>query len=166
MTHGVIDGNGRLVSRNHGSVPDSLQKRLTRRQEKLAFSLSDSVWLSQGDVRQVQLAKGAIRTGIEFLLRHSGVGPADVDEVLIAGAFGYHLKEKNLIAIGLLPRAFEGKITFVGNTSRTGGKAFLLNRSSRHKIAEVVKNVETIELANYKDFDRTFVNFLRFQERQ
>ncbi len=164
VTYGVIDGSGRLVSLNHGSVPDALQRRLTARRGKLTFSLSDTVYLSQGDVRQVQLAKGAIRTGIEFLLRHAGIGPADVDEVLIAGAFGYHLKEKNLTAIGLLPREFEGKITFVGNTSRTGGMAFLLNRSSRREIEEVVKNVETIELANYKDFDRTFVNFLNFRE--
>jgi len=159
---GVIDKSGRLVNRNHGAVPRSLQERLVQTQGKLGFALSEAVYLSQGDIRQVQLAKGAIRTGIEFLLRHLAAGPSAVDRVLIAGAFGYHLREKNLIAIGLLPADFEGKIEFVGNTSRTGGIAFLLNQSYGGEIEKVVRHIETIELANYKDFDRTFVNFLRF----
>ncbi|OPY66138.1 MAG: Phenol hydroxylase P5 protein [Syntrophorhabdaceae bacterium PtaU1.Bin034] len=159
---GAIDKNGRLVNLNHGALPRPVAARLFKEQGKLRFSLSETVYLSQGDIRQVQLAKGAIRTGIEFLLRHVGVGPSAVDEILIAGAFGYHLREKNLIAIGLLPPEFEGKIKFVGNTSRTGAIAFLLNESYRGEIEEVVKHIETIELANYEDFDRTFVNFLRF----
>jgi uncharacterized 2Fe-2S/4Fe-4S cluster protein (DUF4445 family) len=143
-------------------VPRSFQERLAQMHGKLGFALSETVYLSQGDIRQVQLAKGAIRTGIEFLLRHAGAGPSGVDRVLIAGAFGYHLREKNLIAIGLLPPEFEGKIEFVGNTSRTGGIAFLLSQSYRGEIEKVVRGIETIELANYKDFDRAFVNFLRF----
>jgi uncharacterized 2Fe-2S/4Fe-4S cluster protein (DUF4445 family) len=110
----------------------------------------------------VQLAKGAIRTGVEYLLRDAGVGPSDVDEVLIAGAFGYHLREKNLLALGLLPGEFKGKVGFVGNTSKTGGVAFLLNKGYRTEMEGVARAVRTIELADYKDFDRTFVNFLRF----
>jgi uncharacterized 2Fe-2S/4Fe-4S cluster protein (DUF4445 family) len=162
VANGAVDKNGRLVNLNHGSLPRCLGERLVHKQGKLVFSLSESVYLTQGDIRQVQLAKGAIRTGIEFLLRHAGVGPAAVDRVLIAGAFGYHLRERNLIVTGLLPAEFEGKIEFVGNTSRTGGIAFLLNQTYRGEIEKVVRQIETIELANYKDFDRTFVNFLRF----
>ncbi len=162
VTHGIIDGNGRLGRTGHGAGPSPLKERLGLVGGKPVFHLIDGVYLSQGDIRQVQLAKGAIRTGIEYLLRDTGVSPAEVDEVLIAGAFGYHLREKNLVAVGLLPEAFRGKINFVGNTSRTGGVAFLLNKSYREEIERVVKTVRTIELANYRDFDKTFVNFLRF----
>jgi len=162
VAHHVIDGSGRLAHPNHGSLARALGQRLVLRSGKPVFRLSDTIYLSQGDVRQVQLAKGAIRTGIEYLLRHTGVGPAEVDEVLIAGAFGFHLREKNLLAIGLLPEPFRGKVNFVGNTSKTGGVAFLLNKGYRAEMEKVVEAVQTIELANYKDFDRTFVNFLRF----
>ena len=159
VSHRVIDKNGRLVP------PDgdgALGERVSKKDGKPVFHLTDAVYLSQGDVRQVQLAKGAIRTGVEYLLRHAGIGPADVDEVLIAGAFGYHLKETNLIATGLLPQEFAGRINFVGNTSKTGGVAFLVNQGYRKEIEGVIRRIETIELANYPDFDRTFVNFLRF----
>jgi len=162
VTHRVIDGNGRLGRIGQGSSPSALKERLAIVSGKPVFHLTDAVYLSQSDIRQVQLAKGAIRTGIEYLLRAMGLRPAEVDEVLIAGAFGYHLREKNLLAIGLLPEAFRGKIRFVGNTSITGGVAFLLNKAYREEIERVTKTVQTIELANYPDFDRTFVNFLRF----
>jgi uncharacterized 2Fe-2S/4Fe-4S cluster protein (DUF4445 family) len=159
VSHRVIDRNGRLV---RPDVDGALGERLSKKDGKPVFHLTDTVYLSQGDVRQVQLAKGAIRTGVEYLLRHVGIGPKDVDEVLIAGAFGFHLREKNLIATGLLPQEFAGRIDFVGNTSKTGGIAFLVNQGYRREIEEVVRRIETIELANYPDFDRTFVGFLRF----
>jgi len=96
------------------------------------------------------------------LLENKGVRASDVDKVLIAGSFGYHLREKSLINIGLLPKEFEGKVEFVGNTSLSGAKAFLLNQTYREKMKETVKSVEVLELANYKDFDRVFVRCLSF----
>jgi uncharacterized 2Fe-2S/4Fe-4S cluster protein (DUF4445 family) len=162
VAHGVIDRNGRIAAGGNGSIPGVFKERLGLKDGKPVFFLSDSVYLSQGDVRQVQLAKGAIRTGVEYLLRDAGAGPGDVDAVLIAGAFGYHLKEKNLLALGLLPGEFRGKVSFVGNTSKTGGVAFLLNKGYRAEMEGVARAVRTIELADYEDFDRTFVNFLRF----
>jgi uncharacterized 2Fe-2S/4Fe-4S cluster protein (DUF4445 family) len=164
VRNGAVDRNGRLGNGNNGngSLPAALKERLGKKDGKPVFALSDRVYLSQGDVRQVQLAKGAVRTGIEYLLRDAGVRPSEVDEVLIAGAFGFHLRERSLLAIGLLPDQFEGKIEFVGNTSKTGGIAFLLNKTYRVEMKKVVEAVRTIELADYPDFDRTFVDFLRF----
>jgi uncharacterized 2Fe-2S/4Fe-4S cluster protein (DUF4445 family) len=162
VAHGAIDKNGRLVNTLNGALPAALRERLGTKDGRPIFALTDSIYLSQGDVRQVQLAKGAIRTGVEYLLRETGIVPDDVDEVLIAGAFGFHLRERSLLAIGLLPKSFEGKIRFVGNTSKTGGIAFLLNKGYREEMKKVVEAVRTIELADYPDFDRTFVNFLRF----
>jgi len=110
----------------------------------------------------VQLAKAAVRTGIEFLLQDAGIGPEEVDRILIAGSFGYHLQEKSLINVGLLPEEFAGKIEFVGNTSKSGGQAFLLNRGTRDEMAALVKAIQVIELVGVPDFDKVFVRRLGF----
>ncbi len=125
--------------------------------------LTDRVYLSQKDIRQVQLAKGAVRAGIEFLLRSKDITADIVDKVLIAGSFGYHLRAKSLINIGLLPWSLEEKIDFVGNTSKSGGRIFLLNKSYREQMESVVKKVDIVELSNYSDFDKVFVHCLSFK---
>ena len=162
VAYGVIDKNGRLKSPKNVEFPEFIKERLISQGGRLVFSLSEQVWLSQKDIRQVQLAKGAIRSGIEFLLAHEGLTAAAVDRVLIAGSFGYHLREKSLINLGLLPREFAGKVAMVGNTSKSGGQAFLLNKRYRREMAVVVKRVTQIELASFKDFDQVFVKCLGF----
>jgi uncharacterized 2Fe-2S/4Fe-4S cluster protein (DUF4445 family) len=162
VDHGVIGGNGRFVDAEKAVLPSLLKERLVKREGKVAFRVTEDLFLSQKDIRQVQLAKGAVRAGIEFLLQDTGIGAGEVDRVLIAGAFGYHLQEKSLLRLGLLPREFAGKIDFVGNTSKSGGQAFLLNRGFRDEMTAVVKDIEVIELANFPDFDKVFVRCLSF----
>lgn len=162
VAHGVINPNGKLVNPGDESILPSLRDRLEKRENKTIFKVSEKVFLSQKDIRQVQLAKGAVRTGIEFLLSSKGVSAADVDKVLIAGSFGYHLRAKSLMNIGLLPLEFEGKIEFIGNSSKSGGYGLLLNESYRDQMKEVVQEVEVVELANYQDFDKVFVKSLNF----
>ena len=167
VSSGVVGADGRLLaSDSPGSqaLAGSLQDRLVRRDGKPAFRISDRVHISQKDIRQVQLAKGAVRAGIELLLRESGCDPESVERVLIAGSFGYHLRAESLLTIGLLPPQFAGKVEFVGNTSKSGGEAFLLNRGARREMAVAVAGIEVLELANCPDFDRTFVRCLRFAE--
>lgn len=159
---GVVNKSGKFVDPEASDLPQALKEKLVKKDGKLVFKITDDVYLSQKDIRQVQLAKGAVRAGIEFLLANKGVKAEDVDKVLIAGSFGYHLRAKSLINIGLLPREFEGKIEFIGNTSKSGGHAFLLNKAYRNRMEELVKNIEVLELANYKDFDRVFVKCLNF----
>ncbi|HOP39745.1 MAG TPA: ASKHA domain-containing protein, partial [Geobacteraceae bacterium] len=163
VAHGVIGGNGRFVDPDRTPhLPASLKERLVPREGKPNFQVTEDVFLSQKDIRQVQLAKGAIRAGIEFLLQDSGIAAAQVDRVLIAGSFGYHLREKSLLNLGLLPKEFAGRIDFVGNTSKTGGQALLLNQGLRDEMTALVTAVEVIELANFPDFDRVFVKCLGF----
>ncbi len=139
-----------------------LERRLKKENGKTVFDIHQSVYLSQKDIRQVQLAKGAIRAGIECLLDANGLSTADVDQVYIAGSFGFHLNADSLINIGMLPEPFQGKISFLGNTAKTGGQALLLNQGTRRNVANLVKQVEVLELATYSDFDKTFVNCLNF----
>jgi uncharacterized 2Fe-2S/4Fe-4S cluster protein (DUF4445 family) len=162
VTAGVIAANGRFVSPQSAAIPKKLKARLVEKNGKIVFLVTENVWLTQKDIRQVQLAKGAIRAGIQLLLRHTWMSEAAVKKVLIAGSFGYHLRAESLIAIGLLPPEFKDRIEFVGNTSKTGGETFLLNRGSRDEMERLVHEVEVVELANSLDFDKVFVAALPF----
>lgn len=159
---GVIGANGRYVSPGTAVIPDSLNRRLVRSNGKTAFSITDRVCLTQQDIRQVQLAKGAIRAGIELLLRCLEIGAGDVAKVLIAGSFGYHLRAESLTALGLLPSEFIDNVSFVGNTSKTGCEAFLLDAGSRQEMERLAAGVEVVELAAADDFDKVFVESLKF----
>jgi uncharacterized 2Fe-2S/4Fe-4S cluster protein (DUF4445 family) len=160
VSHGVLGLNGRF-SKNPG-IPGPIQERMSLNKGKSIFRISDDVFLTQQDIRQVQLAKGALRSGIDMLLFGNGLKYSDVDRVLIAGAFGFHLKTKNLVRMGILPAEFEGKIELVGNTSKTGAGALLLDRSLRREASRIVDRVNVIELANDPGFERTFIRNLAF----
>jgi uncharacterized 2Fe-2S/4Fe-4S cluster protein (DUF4445 family) len=156
---GVLGSSGRFVKHH----PDPLlEERLEAVDGKTIFRVAGPVLLTQKDVRQVQLAKGAVRAGIELLLKSEGLNSADVDRVLIAGSFGYHLRTRSLVNLGLLPPKFTDRVEFVGNTSKTGGRAFLLNASLRSQMSELAAGVTIVELANDPAFERTFVAALAF----
>ena len=159
VSHGIIGKNGKI---RDGNLPERLAKQLIKREGKTVFSLSENVYISQKDIRQVQLAKGAIRAGVEALLINQDVTAQEVDCVFIAGSFGYHLNPDSLIHIGLLPQSFRNKIQFLGNTSKSGGQAFLLNQFVRGRMAEAVKEIHVIELATVNNFDRLFAKCLEF----
>jgi len=158
----VIGKSGRFSKAEVSDLPEILSKRLTKVDGKAAFEVAEGIYLTQKDIRQVQLAKGAVRAGIEFLMNSKNVAADEVDKIQIAGSFGYHLRAKSLINIGLLPSEFEGKIDFVGNTSKSGGHALLLNKSYRSEMEKLVKEIEVIELSNGENFEKIFVSALSF----
>ncbi|MHC6179677.1 ASKHA domain-containing protein [Clostridium sp. JNZ X4-2] len=162
VANGVIGKSGRFKSNDSETLPEKLKARLIKKEGKTVFKIAEDVFLYQKDIRQVQLAKGAVRSGIEFLMKSKGVSAEKVDRVLIAGSFGYHLRAKSLLNIGLLPGAFKGKIDFIGNTSKSGGQAFLLNKNYRKEMEQLVNKVEVVELSNGEDFDKVFVKCLCF----
>ncbi|MDR1253276.1 MAG: ASKHA domain-containing protein [Treponema sp.] len=159
---GVIAPNGRFVQPENGAYAPELKDRMRDRDEKKAFFITRDVFLAQKDIRQIQLAKSAIRTGIELLLAHFNLSPRDITAVEIAGSFGYHLKEQSLLAIGLLPEEFAGRIYFSGNTSLSGAAAFLLNSDFMDSMRNLVKRIDTVELAGHENFDRIFVRHMAF----
>jgi len=159
--HGVIEPSGRFT-KNRAALPPALKARFGERDGKPVFHLTPDVYLSQSDIRQVQLAKGAVRAGIDVLLQRNGLTAAQVDRALIAGSFGYHLTVRSLIDIGLFPPDFDGKVTYVGNTSRTGAEALLTHAPSRDALTKLVGAVEAVELANDDAFTRIFVAAMAF----
>ncbi|MCW2276654.1 ASKHA domain-containing protein [Heliophilum fasciatum] len=162
VRHGVLQPTGRWADPGRTQLLPALAERLQPREGKTVFYVDGDVYLTQKDVRQVQLAKGAVRAGIEMMLKREGLTLADVDQVLIAGSFGYHLRARSLIDIGLLPADFAGKIEFVGNTALTGGQALLVHEPLRTTAQAWVDTVDVVELAHDPGFDRVFVESLNF----
>jgi uncharacterized 2Fe-2S/4Fe-4S cluster protein (DUF4445 family) len=159
--HGGVDKKGRFQT-NGATRSQAWSNRWDAIDGKPVFRIAGPVYLSQKDVRQVQLAKAAIRSGIELLLQAHQLTASQVDRVLIAGSFGFHLRTASLIHLGLLSPEFGERVEFVGNTSKTGAQAFLLNRSRREFMREVVRQVNVVELANDPAFEKTFVQSLSF----
>lgn len=153
---GVIEKSGRFTKKTE-HLPEDIAKRITLYQGNRAFLIAEGVYLTQKDVRQIQLAKGAISSGIEALLGMGGVPVCQIDKVMIAGAFGYHLRVESMVNIGLIPEQLEEKVEFVGNTSKTGAIAFLLEEENRRRMERLVSKIEYINLSDYKNFEQLFV---------
>lgn len=162
---GLIEPNGRFAQKN--KLPTVLASRLVDVNERSAFMVSEEgrIYLSQKDVRQVQLAKGAIAAAIAFLLQKLDIAYADLEEVLVAGAFGAHLKPSSLIGIGLLPPECREKIRFVGNTAKEGAKAVLLNRQAAADVVDLAQAIEVIDLSCQPGFQDCFIRALSYPDK-
>lgn len=130
------------------------------------YHLSDNVFLSQHDIRQLQLAKGAAIAGILLLLEESGMTTRDIEEIILAGAFGYHVNLESLKRIGLLPHDYCGPVRFVGNSSLTGASFALLNEDAMAEVEAIPSRVRVLELSSHPRFSGTFVDNLLFPEHQ
>ncbi|MEI8244321.1 MAG: ASKHA domain-containing protein [Lentisphaerota bacterium] len=160
---GAIDRNGKLARPGKAdNVHPLIVPHLAEVEGKPAFKVADNVFLLQKDIRQVQLAKGAVRVGVDLLLRNAGIAPEQVDLVLVAGSFGYHLRTESLIRLGLLPESFADKVEFVGNTSLAGAKLLLTCAEARERLQQAACEVTTVNLAETADFQQVFVNAMSF----
>jgi len=122
-------------------------------------SIGKDVVITQKDVRQIQLAKGALYCGCKLMMRRLGV--EKVDRVKIAGAFGTNVDREKALAMGLFPDCEIEKITSVGNAAGDGSRAALLNRNKREEAGWVSKNVEYIELTVEKNFQEQFMEAMQ-----
>lgn len=161
-TQGVLEPSGRFARLNGAQAHPDFRKALNADDTCKAFEFAPGLRLTQKDVRQVQLAKGAIRAGIDFLLAEFKTPAEAVDRVYIAGAFGFHLSTASLLRLKLLPPEFRDKVEYVGNTSKTGAQAFLTNADFRGEIAERVEGIQNLELSGHPGFERLFVRSLGF----
>lgn len=135
-----------------------------REQQRFYLFKSDHqpIYLNQQDIRQFQLAKGAIRTGLELLLKHLAIKASDIDTIYLAGAFGTYLNPEDAIYLGLLPRLPVERIKAVGNTAGTGAVLSLLSQTALDDLANIVQGIEHIELAEEPDFSEVFTNAMMF----
>ena len=120
------------------------------------------VVFTRSDVNEIQLAKGAIRAGEEILLKEAGIGAADLDSVVVAGAFGTYLDIESAIAVGLLVEVGRERYRQVGNAAGRGAEQLLLSRERRAAAESLAKRVRYVELTVHESFTDVFAQSLGF----
>ena len=169
---GVIDDTGMMQDAETLSADGHklLSERIQQMGRQRAFRLvggserpgGREIRLTQRDVRELQLGKGAIRAGIEILMKELGVGPEDVNRVYLAGAFGNYIQPESALAIGLIPHFPNAEIIPVGNAAGSGAKMALLSLSARRTASDILTKVQYLELSGRPDFQGEFAEAMVF----
>ena len=160
---GVIDSSGKMLTRAEAAhLPQGIAQRITEHEGKPAFALSGEVMLTQQDIREVQLAKGAIRAGAETLMQSIGLAASDLDGVLLAGAFGSYIDKLSALEIGLLPDVSPEKIASVGNAAGAGASMALMSAAARKKAEVLAAEVKHIELSANPQFQEKYIEAMGF----
>jgi uncharacterized 2Fe-2S/4Fe-4S cluster protein (DUF4445 family) len=120
------------------------------------------ITVTQEDVQRIQLAKGAIRSGIEVLLDAAGLEAPALDRVILAGAFGTYIDPLSAMEIGMLPTLEPERIVQVGNAAGVGAKETLISTALRREAERIARTVEYLELTVYPRYSRFFAHALRF----
>ena len=136
----------------------------TGRLERGDYRLCDNVVLTQKDVREVQLAKAAIRAGIELMARHLGKPVESIERVLLAGAFGNYLDPASACKIGMIPPVLLERIQPIGNAAGAGAKLCALSAQEFAYGTRLARETEFLELAALPEFQDQYVDCLTFEE--
>jgi uncharacterized 2Fe-2S/4Fe-4S cluster protein (DUF4445 family) len=162
---GVVDATGRFADRRGGTgdLSAAIASRILEYEGQPAVCLARSdrtsvpdILLTQRDIREVQLAKAAIRGGIRILMNRLGLTDADLDRILLAGAFGNYIRPASAIRIGLLPNVPLDRIQSIGNAAATGAEILLISEECRRRAARLARRIEYVEIAHEKDFNDIF----------
>jgi uncharacterized 2Fe-2S/4Fe-4S cluster protein (DUF4445 family) len=158
---GVVDDRGRLNRQAPGVRQGEREWEFLLVPAALTGTGRDIV-VTQSDVNEIQLAKGAIATGLETLLEATHTPPEDVSEVIVAGAFGSYLNLESALAIGLLPRLPHAAYQQVGNAAGVGAKMALLSLKERQRAQHIANRTGYLELTTQAGFNRRFALSMLF----
>jgi len=150
---GLLDARGRIQP-GHPAVHDAGGRR--------ALALAPEVMFTQEDVRAVQLAKAAVRAGIDLLLGEAGLAERAIDRVLIAGAFGAYIDVQSAIACGLVPALPVERFVQVGNAAGVGVRMALASVALRERARRIAQRCRYIELGSLAGFQQTFLGRIGF----
>lgn len=169
---GIVDANGRMSPGDNGrpqnlsgTLSEGLLQRLDKVGKATAFRLVDAILFTQQDVRQVQLAKGAILSGLKTLQDQTEITAKDISRVFIAGEFGLNLKLENLLRLGFLDNFSAASHTFIGNSSIAGAKMIARNPELLADAEAIARRVAAFPLSTHKNYQDIFVRCLRFPEQ-
>ncbi len=170
---GLLDEMGVLgvVDSKPSVLADQLKSRLVETERGASFALavaqdgSPLVVLTQQDIRELQLASGALRSGIDTLLKKAGLTALDLDSVLLAGGFGNFIRCEHAMEIGLLPHVPLKRIRSVGNSSLTGAKRVLLSNAELARAEHIRDCSEHVELASEPGFTDAFMDAMMLGPR-
>ncbi|MFH1007124.1 MAG: ASKHA domain-containing protein [Candidatus Latescibacterota bacterium] len=169
---GVVDSSGRIVDPEDAnpSLPDRIRARIRAGETGNDFLLvppeegedGHAMYITSRDVRELQLSKSAIRSGIDILMAEMGVPPSGLSRILLAGAFGNYLRKESASAIGLLPPISVEKIHSIGNAAGEGAKLALISQKERKRAAVLARQIQYIELSTRMDFMEKFTDNMFF----
>src|SRR6059058_2866876 len=169
---GVIHWTGLIRVEAREALPPKLRERVVMRGEERQVivlrpdeaSARQEVVLTQDDVRQVQLAKGAIASGVAMLQPVASVSDETVAELMLAGGFGNYVSIASALRIGLIPPLPKEKIRYVGNAASLGAQLCLVSETERQRAESVAARIEHVSLAAHPDFERIFVDAMNFPQ--
>jgi len=172
---GIIDETGRLqdASELHG-LPPKLVERIRTSENGAEFVVvwgkdaadGKEIVLTQRDIRELQLAKGAIRAGTMILQRILGITDEDIDELLLAGAFGNYIRKESAMRIGLLPKVPLERVRSVGNAARVGARLCLISQAKLQEASRLAKSMGYVELSGRPDFQEAFMEAMLFPQSE
>lgn len=172
----IITPEGRLLPPDEvpDGVPEKIRQRIVLDPDDETMLViagtpgtnsESKVWLTQKDVRELQLASGALRAGVNILLKTAGIDAADLKLIMIAGGFGSFIRRNHVQQIGLLPLTIDhSRIQYVGNVSLSGAKWTLLSADARREAERIARNTMHVELSTDLDFQREFADAMLFPE--
>lgn len=131
----------------------------------LAKSKESEIRFYQKDIREIQLAKAAIRAGLETLLVNYGVGYDEIDDIYIAGGFGYKMDIDKAIGIGLFPKACKNKLKAIGNSSLKGNLIYLTEKDAKERMRKITQLSEEVSLAASSTFYELYLQHMCFSEK-
>ncbi len=170
---GLVSPTGRLLPPDDlpTEIPLALRERVLADEVGGLFlfagdnpEASDALPLIATDIRQLQLAKAAIRVGVDVLLERAGIAPDDLDEILLAGAFGAYLDADAVLNIGMVPPIPADRIRPVGNAAGLGARLGLLSLDRRVEAELLAGEVEYLELSAVEDFQWLFADAMAFPD--
>lgn len=172
LHYGFMDKTGRIYEKNELSQPAAKQNqnRICEIDGEKAFMLvfpsaakkKHGIYITQQDIRELQLAKAAIFAGILTLLKKSGIGREEVQKVFIAGAFGSFMSIENAFRIGLIPTEWKEKIIVLGNAAGEGAKEVLRDEGAIVRCEKLARETKVLELASEPEFQHNFLNCIDF----
>ena len=166
----VMNPAGRLRHKDFEELPEAIRKRFVKGEDWRGFCivpLADAgvdhdIVLTQMDIRQLQLAKGAIYSGVLMLQNIMKVADDDIAELMLAGGFGNYVSTKSAVRIRLLPPLPLDKITYVGNAAHLGAELALLSETERGRACDIAGRIEHVALATRQEFQELFVDACSF----
>ena len=131
-------------------------------ESSLAVHIAPGVYITQEDIRKLQLAKGAIAAGIDILFKEYGCKPCDLDILTFAGGFGNYIDKASAAAIGLFPPELLDRAKEVGNAAGNGAVSAALSQEAWESALDISGKMRYIELASYPHFDEIYVEHMNF----
>ena len=168
---GLVESYGRMLSMEEAreQMPEALAARVGEFNGKPSLAIvkqeegaANDIFLTQKDIREIQLAKAAIAAGITILMKELEIDFEDIRHVYLAGGFGNYIDRDHAMDIGLLPAELKGKVVPVGNAALTGAKMVVKSAAYREASRKIKEKTRYIELSTRLDFQDIFVDQMEF----